>query len=56
MSCQFVGEAVGRLRDDRLGAIQGEAVQHLREAGALVDTIDPADGLVVILSDNGEAP
>ena len=47
-------EPIGRLHKDGLGAIRCQSLQHLSKAGALVDAVGTAHGLIVILIYNGE--
>jgi hypothetical protein len=52
---EITSEAVGRLHDDGFRSVRREVLQHLSEAGALIDGVRAAHSRVVILPNDGEA-
>jgi hypothetical protein len=52
---QVTREAVWRLHDYGLRTVRREVLQHLSEAGALIDRVRATHGRVVILPNDGEA-
>ena len=52
---EVASEAIWQFNDDGLCAIRCQPLQHLPKPGTRIDTISTANGLVVVLTDDGEA-